>query len=51
MSMGYDEDDPRREMIRENFALGIYCVKDGKKPARRSIPKGPRSVTIPARQK
>lgn len=47
MSMGYDVDDPRDAMIRENLAMGIYKGKAAPKP----VKPGPRSVTVPAKPK
>jgi hypothetical protein len=32
MSMGYDDDDPRREAFKEKLALGIWKLAPGQKP-------------------
>jgi len=32
MSMGYDDDDPRREAVLWNLRNGIYRVPEGEKP-------------------
>ncbi len=32
MSMGYDEDDPRRQQVLDNLALGLYKLKPGQQP-------------------
>ncbi len=47
MSCGYDIDDPRGAMIRENFEMKIYKGRRAQRP----IKPGPRSVTVPAKPK
>lgn len=49
MSMGYDDDDPRRQAVLDGLSAGLWRQEPRPRAARRALKGGPRSVTLPAR--